>query len=225
MSKKGEVSSLQIEAVFAIKHGLELVRKLETSGILEPWQLDLWQNLIPEFFLCYKAAAAACEEKNVCAAAWATRNLLELTVWLNYCVRSRDCAKRFYDDKARDIVNFLDAIDGLVKLINNPDLATFDLLEGTRQRIAMKAELDGYEDIHGTYQPVHEAAQEVGLGLFFRSTNKLLSKFAHPTAMIVFSLQDEPGRSQTCAFFSVLGTILCISSMAEFEKYTNMIVT
>jgi len=35
-----------------------------------------------------------------------------------------------------------------------------------------------------------------GLGPFFASMNKLLSKFAHPTAMTVFSFPDESSRAQ-----------------------------
>jgi len=213
--------SLQVLGVLAIKRGLDLVTELDKSGKLEPWQLDLWQHLIYEFFLSYNALAAWCQEGNIAGSAWMTRNILELVVWVAFCARSRDDAKRFYDDKARDTFEFLDAIEGLTKLLDERDTNVSSLLDETRKRIAVRAEAEGYENIDETYQRVKEAAQQVGLGPFFLSMNKLLSKFAHPTAMMVFSFPDEPSRTQFCVFFIAAATVLCTAAMAEFEQYTR----
>lgn len=94
-------------------------------------------------------------------------------------------------------------------------------MQATRKRIANSAQSEGYEGIDESYQRVHEAATQIGLAAFFRSTNKLLSKFAHPTARMVFSLPNESSRTQFCEFFIVLGSVLCISSMAEFERFAK----
>lgn len=95
-------------------------------------------------------------------------------------------------------------------------------IEKTWKRIADQAEAVGYENIHETYQRVEHAAQQMGLGPFFRSTNKLLSKFTHPTAILVFSFPDEAARAEVCVLFLTLGSILCLTSMAEFERYAKM---
>jgi hypothetical protein len=119
------------------------------------------------------------------------------------------------------VFDFLDAVEGLAKLGEKTDISISDLVQTTRKRIANSAQSEGYEGLDESYQRVHEAAKQVGLAAFFRSTNKLLSKFAHPTAMMVFSLLDESSRTQFCEFFIVFGSVLCISSMAEFERYAK----
>ena len=200
-----------------------MVSELEKSKVLEPWHLDLWQNLISEFGLWYKALVASCEEKNISAAAWLTRSVLELTVWVTYCVRSRDDAKRFYDDKARDVFDVLDHLKVLAKLGDKPDFSLTDLIDEARKRIADRVTTDGYEQIDETYQRVHNAAQQVGLGPLFGSMNKLFSKFAHPTAMMVFSYPDEAHRAQASVVFLTLGIGFCTASMAEFEQYAKAI--
>jgi hypothetical protein len=49
----------------------------------------------------------------------------------------------------------------------------------------------------------------------------MLSKFAHPTAMMIFSFPDEPKRGQACGFFLGLGSVLCMASMMTFEDYAK----
>ena len=187
MTNNDAMDNLKIHGLVAIKRGLDAVSELARANILEAWHLDLWQHLISEFGLVYKPLVASCEEKDIRASAWLARNLLELNIWLSYCVRSRDDAKRFYDDKARDMFDFLNHMEVLTNLADRPELLMTDLIEGTRKRIADEAETDGCEDIDETYQRVYSAAKEMGLGAFFGSLNKILSKFAHPTAMMVFS--------------------------------------
>ncbi len=116
-------TDFQANAILATKRGLELVVEVKKSGALELWQIDLWEHLLSEIGASYMALVALHNDKNVSAAAWMTRNLLELTVWVTYCVRSRDAAKRFYDDKARDVFDFLDAIEGLAKLGQKTDIS------------------------------------------------------------------------------------------------------
>lgn len=53
------------------------------------------------------------------ALAWATRNLLELSIWIDYCNLSDQHAKRFSDDSLRDLY-------GLSKAVQQ----TFEVQEG-----------------------------------------------------------------------------------------------
>lgn len=46
-----------------------------------------------------------------------------------------------------------------------------------------KAEADGFKTFGGGYTRVSEAAKTLGKGEDFKHFNKLLSKFAHPTAL------------------------------------------
>jgi hypothetical protein len=45
--------------------------------------------------------------------AWLTRNLLELAIWTSYCARSRNNAKEFVLDAARDAHEAMNVPDGL----------------------------------------------------------------------------------------------------------------
>src|ERR1700694_5581974 len=42
-------------------------------------------------------------EKRITTLAWATRNLLELSIWIDYCNLSDQHAKKFSDDSLRDL--------------------------------------------------------------------------------------------------------------------------
>jgi hypothetical protein len=46
----------------------------------------------------------------VSAVAWATRNLLELSIWIDYCGLSEQHAKRFPDDRLRDFYGLSRAV-------------------------------------------------------------------------------------------------------------------
>src|ERR1039457_5478290 len=223
MTSRNPITDLQELAMRAMLAELGTISGLAKTKIWEPWHLSLWQHLIPEFVVSYKALIASCQQKDLSASAWMTRSLLELTVWVVYCVGSRDNAKRFYDDKARDAFDLLDHLKLFAALADKPDTTLSDLIDTTREALVDRLPAEGYEDIDETYQKVHHAAKQLGLGPFFKNTNKLLSKFAHPTAMMVFSFPDEDSRAQASKFSLVLGTVLCVSSMAEFDRYANTV--
>lgn len=223
--KPDPVEQLQAHGLIAIKQSLDLLSEVEKPDILESWHVDLWQHLVSEFFLSHQALVVAYAAKDVSSCAWRTRNLLELTVWVAYCIQSSENAKRFYDDKARDVFEMLDSVKGLAALGDTPDLNLSTLIDETRTRVEEKAKALGYEDIDEAYQRVNNAAQEVGFGPFFGGINKMLSKFAHPTAMMVFSLLDEGDRNRACVIFLVLGMILCMMAMQEFEAYVKKTVS
>src|ERR1039458_2967123 len=97
MTSRNPITDLQELAMRAMLAELDTISELAKAKIWEPWHLSLWQHLIPEFVVSYKALIASCQQKDLSASAWMTRNLLELTVWVAYCVGSRDNAKRFYE--------------------------------------------------------------------------------------------------------------------------------
>src|SRR4051794_25145560 len=55
----------------------------------------------------------AYEEQNISKLAWSARNILELSVWIQYCNLSEANAKRFYDDALRDMYGWFRAIHEL----------------------------------------------------------------------------------------------------------------
>ena len=110
--------------------------------------------------------------------------LLELWVWLKYCATSQENARRFYEDALRDMQGLTDALSKLHSLQGIPNefeaSARVKIAEASGQA---RVRLSGQSLTH-----VAGAAKAVGLGDFFVSNNKLLSKFAHPTAGLVLGI-------------------------------------
>jgi hypothetical protein len=69
--------------------------------------------------------------------------------------------------------------------------------------LSRRAASEGIETLDGTYKEVSEAAKECGIGSQFSVSYKMLSKFAHPTAMRILARPDETKNAlQRDLFFS-----------------------
>src|ERR1017187_6404774 len=128
------------------------------------------------------------EQNAVSGAAWNARNLLELWVWLKYCATSRENARRFHEDALRDMQGLTDALSKLHSLQGIPNefeaSARMKIAEAARDKL-------GLDYLDSDYTHVAVAAKAVGLGDFFASNNRLLSKFAHPTAGLVLGIMHQ----------------------------------
>jgi hypothetical protein len=111
--------------------------------------------------------------------AWLTRNLLELAVWTSHCAESEANSKEFVLDAARDVHDAMDLPDGM--------FSTTDSFQAERRAAIEKTQQDGFETLDERYRAVSKIAKELGKGLEFQNLNKLLSKFAHPTALSVIN--------------------------------------
>ena len=109
------------------------------------------------------------------AVAWHSRNLLELAMWSEHCAKNEENARQFVLDAARDACDALNIPDEIVFAASVKD---------TRQELIDKAQSDGF-DIEEKYTAVSKVAKQLGHSDIFRTLNKLLSKFAHPTAMLI----------------------------------------
>ena len=83
-------------------------------------------------------------------------------------------------------------------------------VEREKEELAARAALQGIESLEGAYMQVSEAAKAIGMGANFSVANRMLSKFAHPTAMQVLApageaeklaLQKQLFFSHGCLFF------------------------
>jgi hypothetical protein len=85
-----------------------------------------------------------------------------------------------------------------------------DLFTGAKQDLSKRAASDGIASLGGAYKQVSEAARESGIGDHFSLSYRMLSKFAHPTAMRILAPPDEARDavqkdcffSQGCLFFT-----------------------
>ena len=117
------------------------------------------------------------------------RNLLELRVWAEFCTKSTKGAKKLYLDAIRDF-------DDIIRSVSTLDVSGYpggaDII---KQYTDLRAQLDNAlepGEMDGTYQEVREAAKQIGLD-DFRVKYKILSKFAHATALTIMvgQLPDE----------------------------------
>jgi hypothetical protein len=125
--------------------------------------------------------------------AWLARNILELLIWIRYCSKSPELAQKFLTDSIRDTIETLEVGK---KLAPNPEA-----LAGAKDTLIKTATEDGYQDLDEQFTYVSEAAKEIGAAEAFKIYNKLLSKFAHPTAMLVFSNRKESDEQVKKTFF------------------------
>jgi hypothetical protein len=115
------------------------------------------------------------------AVAWRARNLLELSIWTEYCLLSEANAHRFDSDSTRDALDSLDLPDGMFS--KEP---AFSYRTERERLLSMckDAEISGMDEI---FTRVSNAAKATGWSDAFKYANKLLSKFAHPTALRVIA--------------------------------------
>jgi len=119
-------------------------------------------------------------------AAWHGRNLLELRIWTEYCIKSPENAARFAIDAIRDL-------DDLLNLITEDELDT--VTPEDKQRFenmkAARAELTNEdvapEDLSTRYTSVRTAARAIGKLTYYEKSMKVFSKWAHPTALLVMA--------------------------------------
>ena len=159
----------------------------------------------------------AFRRRRISTVAWLTRNLLELSIWTRYCNLSNEKAKAFRDDAIKDFYGIYRALEALPSLeaqhrksyfaelaqstlgnheaaveISAMGLILDDALaqlepSSIRQQLSELAEGTGLPDSSVNFTKIHVAALEVGCADFFSKQNKILSKFAHPSALSVMS--------------------------------------
>ncbi len=134
--------------------------------------------------------------------AWRARNLLELCVWSIYCTRSIENARRFYEDAGRDVLGVFNAFTKWGSKTGQ-DTDWIDPLEAAKQGLKSRAGAEGIASLEGSYTWVSNAAKECGFGDMISVDYKLLSKFAHPTAMRILGAPDDAKNAlQRDVFFS-----------------------
>jgi hypothetical protein len=116
--------------------------------------------------------------------AWHGRNLLELLIWTEYCIKSPENAARFAVDAIRDL-------DDLMKLVtqdeidatNPEDKRKFESFKSARA--SLTEEDVAPEDLSKRYTSVRTAADALGKLRNYERAMKVFSKWAHPTALAV----------------------------------------
>jgi hypothetical protein len=174
--------------------GIEIPKRLEElnqivwsrSSHTEEWYANVFSKLSGAVTRTCLDLRATIERDDLPAAAWNSRNLLELWVWARFCSASPKNARRFYEDALRDMAGLGEAHTKMCNLTNVPDNSEW------RKKIAEVGRKElGLDAVTTDYARVGDAAKECGLEEWYRSNNAFLSKFAHPTAGLIIGWMHQ----------------------------------
>ena len=168
----------------------QLREKLSAQDL---WYADvlqgLWRESVSEFSAIRRDYQNP-QDRDVSLLAWRARNILELVTWCMHCVRHTNNARRLYEDAGRDVRDIAKAFLKWGTLINQPK----DWVDGPQRvvdSVESQAQSVGIESLDGPFVRVSDAAKDCGFDASFAVANKLFSKLAHPTAMMILGALDE----------------------------------
>ena len=197
----------------------KIVCLAKNPGVGNAWQAQLLEALCYQVFSEYRRLrdARAAERPDPSLLAWRARNLLELSVWSTYFGRSRENARRLYEDAGRDAKNLLDAFERWGQTAGQPVDWLSAIADG-KNDLSLRATSEGIESLDGRYMRVEDAASQCGLKDVFKTMNKILSKFAHPTAMQILGVADDEKQSLQRDTFYALGCCFFLGAFGALEK-------
>ena len=125
------------------------------------------------------------QQHSVGAVAWATRNLLELLVWVLYCKKDPTNAEEFYKDSYRDLLDIYKKLPDSYS--RDPNSFSFAKEHKNLIEVAQKNQI---YNVEGRFTDIRVVAKELGLD-DYSIHYMMLSKFAHPTALEIFAPRAE----------------------------------
>lgn len=166
---------------------------------------------------CRELLVAADQDDGLPAQAWNARNLLELWIWAKYCASSPQNCGRFVTDSLRDMVGSMHSLSAYLNAVGVPTPDSLNILNRNFE-LYSKAILKT-EKVDTKFLRVAEAADQVGLGSLYRALNQNLSKFAHPTTIVIFTY-GEPEVDRFNALHTVLlGDAFANNCITVVEEY------
>jgi hypothetical protein len=149
------------------------------------------------------------------AVAWNVRNLLELWVWMEYCCASQTNARRFHEDALRDAHGLADSFFKISDVVGTGR----ELEPQMRKGLEVAARAIGLETVDGGYLNVADAAKAVKIDNWYSPCNKMYSKLAHPTALLITRvLQDSDFSLYMPVLLKVQGVVFAQRCVAALEE-------
>ena len=178
-----------------------------TIGPDQAWELQVVSGLFSSMFSEFGALERGHQSAHYRLGpqmAWHARNLLEIQVWAAYCATGSTHSRRLYEDAGRDAVQILQAFMRWGAIVGTGDDWLAALAED-EQDLRMSAAVESVS-LDGSYLSVAVAAKECGLETHYRLGNKFLSKFAHPTALVICAQADPAAESSLKDYCFALGS-------------------
>jgi Family of unknown function (DUF5677) len=191
-------------------------------GTGNAWWVEVFSSLCASVFSEYlslkRAYADARSETSLIA--WRSRNLLELSVWSIYCSKSTENARRLYADGGRDVLGLFNAFAKWFAATGS-EHSNVVAVDKAKGELSSRAAVQGIESLEGAYKSVSEAAKEVGMGEHFALSYRMLSKFAHPTAMQILAPPDDAKTTMQKDVFFSHGCLFFVGAFAALEGQVN----
>ena len=126
-------------------------------------------------------------EKTGRVLSWAARNLMEIDIFTEYVLKSKDNAKRFSEDQFIDALDIFSSFKAWI--IGGEPNSTTPLLDLT---IAEMERVKSQQGITRTkYLRTEDIAKSLNRLDEYKHFNKVASKLIHPTAWSLFAVQEE----------------------------------
>src|SRR5260370_13229782 len=101
-------------------------------------------------------------------------------------MRSKENTRRFYEDSCRDNKDMVKSIELLspLALSRDPASSIAENIKEAHRSFAAAASREDIQNPDGSYYKLMDAAKELGFDNITQPIYKVLSKFAHPTALL-----------------------------------------
>ena len=181
---------------------------------LEDWQEMQLAHFMGILAISIRDLHRASDENMVSTLAWIVRNLLELSIWIEFCVRSDGNAKRFEDDGIRDLYGWTKAV---IEMEKAGSAAEHKKLADKMKELEELAKQRGLPVLDDGYKKVRDAAKDLGREEEFGPLYKLCSKFAHPTAWVVRTASSVEADADIREMFFRDGIELAFASLSQIR--------
>lgn len=189
----------------------------------EPWQFALTLDFIESVERNCEELLLTIGKSRLSATAWTARNLLELWVWTKFCGVSRENAWRFHEDALRDMKDLINAFKKGCEALGIEDDCSIVASQNVK-KVAQEHLL--IDDVDSKFFKALEAAGEPGVDLDakFGPINKMLSKFAHPTAVHIHGIAHQVDHCrQLQAVFTTQGVNFANQSTLNLEIQSGVL--
>ncbi len=150
------------------------------------WREAIVVNLLRAISVYVEDLKKAFDERRCDGVAISARGLIELNIWVLFCNVSEENARIFLGDAGRDVREMLKTLQELYVLRFGKRHPSLDELSLEIEQAAVEEKIEGIEK---KYLRVDQAAQSVGARASYVAFNRICSKVAHPTSMMV-NLRD-----------------------------------
>jgi hypothetical protein len=194
---------------------LELKNSAENK--IEKWRENQLVKFIRSFALNADELERAFRQERITTLAWAVRNILELSVWVDYCNIDIAHATRFREDSARDLLGLTKAIEALH--FEKYGTVHAGLRTAQNDLESFATSVFGMGTLGDDFERVVKAADELGWRKRFLAMNKILSKYAHPTAWAVNAADSIEADAGFREMFLLDGIEMASASLTNIRRF------